>query len=351
MQLFSPTGNNNIEGVDTINACYGGTNALLNAVNWLESRAWDGRDAIVVAGDIAVYQAGSARPTGGAGVVAMLVGPDAPIVLESGRRGTYMDHTYDFYKPDFSSEYPMVDGQYSNECYVRALDACYKDYVKSSTGGKFPNIADGDKSGYCDAVTNGLKESYVNENSIKTSSTEAGNGTEGIESEYDSFDYMCFHSPNCKLVTKSFARLLYDDFIAHPSRDRFKDVPTRFLDIPYEESLSNKEIEKLFVTLSKQDFVIKTQPSLTAPTMCGNMYTASLYSSMASLLCNIKPNQLLHKRVGMFSYGSGIASSLFSLRIVGDVTPIAEKLKLHDRLDQRRVISPAEYEQVSLRAS
>ena len=41
--------------------------------------------AIVVAADIAVYAAGSARSTGGAGAVAMLVGPDAPLVMERGK--------------------------------------------------------------------------------------------------------------------------------------------------------------------------------------------------------------------------------------------------------------------------
>lgn len=56
MQLFQPSGNTNIEGVDTVNACYGGTNALFNAINWVESSAWDGRDAIVCAGDIALYK-------------------------------------------------------------------------------------------------------------------------------------------------------------------------------------------------------------------------------------------------------------------------------------------------------
>ena len=84
MQLFQDVGNTNIEGVDTVNACYGGTNALFNAINWVESSAWDGRDAIVCAGDIALYKKGNARPTGGAGCVAMLVGPDAPLVFEPG---------------------------------------------------------------------------------------------------------------------------------------------------------------------------------------------------------------------------------------------------------------------------
>ena len=44
-----------------------------------------GRLAIVVAADIAVYAAGSARSTGGAGAVAMLVGPNAPLVMERGK--------------------------------------------------------------------------------------------------------------------------------------------------------------------------------------------------------------------------------------------------------------------------
>lgn len=39
---------------------------------------------MVVSADIAVYASGNARPTGGAGAVAMLVGPDAPLVLERG---------------------------------------------------------------------------------------------------------------------------------------------------------------------------------------------------------------------------------------------------------------------------
>jgi len=43
-----------------------------------------GRYALVVAGDIAVYATGNARPTGGAGAVAMLVGPNAPLIFERG---------------------------------------------------------------------------------------------------------------------------------------------------------------------------------------------------------------------------------------------------------------------------
>jgi hydroxymethylglutaryl-CoA synthase len=97
MQLFEDSGNTSIEGVDTINACYGGTSALFNALQYIESPYWDGRDAIVVTGDIAVYEPGPARPTGGAAAVALLIGPDAPLAFEH-VRGSYFENAYDFYK-------------------------------------------------------------------------------------------------------------------------------------------------------------------------------------------------------------------------------------------------------------
>jgi len=81
MQLFEPSKNTDIVGIDTTNACYGGTAALFNAVCWVQSQFWDGRYAIAVAGDVAVYPPGPARPTGGAGAVAMLIGPNAPLTF------------------------------------------------------------------------------------------------------------------------------------------------------------------------------------------------------------------------------------------------------------------------------
>lgn len=35
MELFKECGNHDIEGVTTVNACYGGTSALFNTINWV----------------------------------------------------------------------------------------------------------------------------------------------------------------------------------------------------------------------------------------------------------------------------------------------------------------------------
>lgn len=127
MNLFKQSGNFDVEGVTSINACYGSTNALFNSLNWLQSPAWDGRYAVVVSSDIAVYPKGSARPTGGCGAIVMLLGPDAPVVFDN-IRSSFIDHTYDFYKPNPNSEYPTVDGHVSIDVYLNALRQCYSTF-------------------------------------------------------------------------------------------------------------------------------------------------------------------------------------------------------------------------------
>lgn len=118
-----------IEGVDCLNACYGGTAALFNALNWIESSFWDGRYAVVIATDVAVYSDGAARPTGGCGAVALLIGADAPITFER-IRSSYSENVWDFYKPTARPlPFPLVDGHLSISCYLRALDACYQRFI------------------------------------------------------------------------------------------------------------------------------------------------------------------------------------------------------------------------------
>uniref|UniRef100_A0A915DCG7 Hydroxymethylglutaryl-coenzyme A synthase N-terminal domain-containing protein n=1 Tax=Ditylenchus dipsaci TaxID=166011 RepID=A0A915DCG7_9BILA len=68
-----------IHGSESKCACFGGTQSLMNAVGWVRNNyAVRKQMAIVICADIAVYDAGPARCTGGAGAIAFLVGPDAP---------------------------------------------------------------------------------------------------------------------------------------------------------------------------------------------------------------------------------------------------------------------------------
>ncbi|KLU92287.1 hydroxymethylglutaryl-CoA synthase [Magnaporthiopsis poae ATCC 64411] len=318
MQLFGD--NTNIEGVDTVNACYGGTNAVINSINWVESSGWDGRDAIVIAGDIALYAKGNARPTGGAGAVAMLIGPDAPIVFEPGLRGSYMQHAYDFYKPDLTSEYPYVDGHFSLNCYTKALDGAYTAYSK--------------REALLQQQKNGATNGHAN-----------GNGAVADnKTPLDRFDYLAFHTPTCKLVAKSYARLLYHDYLANPDSPAFADVPPELRDMDYEKSLNDKLVEKTFMGLTKKRFQERVNPGLQVATMCGNMYCASVWGGLCSLISHVDSASLQGKRIGLFSYGSGLASSFMSLRVNGNPERMAKALDIPNRLQARRVVPPQTYD-------
>lgn len=313
MQLFEESNNFNVEGADTTNACYGGTNALFNSISWVESSNWDGRFALVVCGDIAIYAKGNARCTGGAGAVAMLIGPDAPLVMEPGLRYSYVRHSYDFYKPDLASEYPVVDGKLTLASYIGALDECYKGYCRKSE-----------------------KQLQMKENSFGLSN----------------LDYVLFHCPYCKLVQKSLARLLLiDEFIKASTGDLDKGEPAHNLSISnLKDTIGDRVLEKQYVNLSANVFNDKTSPSLMLARRVGNMYTPSLYGCLVSLVHKTEVRDLHNKRIAMFSYGSGLIASMFSLRAVADNTShfTLQRIKLHlsslhERLTNRKCLPPNEF--------
>ncbi|CAG5867081.1 unnamed protein product [Menidia menidia] len=257
MQLFEDSGNTDVEGIDTTNACYGGTAALFNAVNWVESSSWD----------------------------------------------------------DMVSEYPVVDGKLSIECYLSALDRCYSVY----------------------------------RNKIHAQWQRGGS-----------------------------------------------------TDVKPEESYFDRDVEKAFMKASADLFERKTKPSLLISNQNGNMYTPSVYGCLASLFaeyvplrsgdlglwrsgaltlevwrsgdlglwgsgtqapalpdarelkslvllcCSHTSSQLAGQRIGVFSYGSGFAATLYSLRVTQDYTPgsaldklVSSLSDLKSRLDSRKKVPPA----------
>ncbi|XP_065025376.1 hydroxymethylglutaryl-CoA synthase-like isoform X2 [Musa acuminata AAA Group] len=260
MQIFEESGNTDVEGVDSTNACYGGTAALFNCVNWVESSSWDGRYGLVVCTDSAVYAEGPARPTGGAAAIAMLIGPNAPISFESKFRGTHMTHVYDFYKPNLASEYPVVDGKLSQTCYLMALDSCYKRFCS-----KFEKF-------------------------------------EGKQFSISDADYFVFHSPYNKLVQKSFARLYFNDYLRNSSvvEKDAREKLEQFSNLTGDESYQSRELEKM------------------------------------------------GQRIVMFSYGSGLSSTMFSFKLQDgqhpfNISNIATVLNVSEKLEKRHVIPPENF--------
>lgn len=124
------------------------------------------------------------------------------------------------------------------------------------------------------------------------------------------FAAFCFHLPFPKLALKGLNKMM-------------------------DESLPVEHTEHLL-----ENF----QASITYSKQIGNIYTGSLYLGLLSLLENGKTLQA-GDRIGLFSYGSGAVSEIFSGQLVAGY----EQMLMTDRqtiLDQRHRLSVAEYEEL-----
>lgn len=314
MSLFP--GNTDIEGATVVNACYGGTSALINAFNWVESDGWDGRYAIVVAADIAAYAKGPARPTCGAGAVAVLVGRDAPLAFNPRERATHAAHVWDFFKPDHSVEYPTVDGALSQVCYYQAIEDVYQRLTEN----------------------------------VKKARGENGGGK---PFDAESPDFWVFHAPYNKLVQKSYGRLFLMDARRgrEAEEDANLDALADWVGKPIEETYSDKALEKALKTVSAKAYEQRFKYSNSASKLIGNTYTASVFLGLASLIDKAGTNGELSpgKVIGIFSYGSGALATMYCLHVrtpssqsTFTVSKMANAMKLTQRLESREEVHPGE---------
>ncbi|MGX7243230.1 hydroxymethylglutaryl-CoA synthase [Enterococcus quebecensis] len=107
-------------------ACYAGTAALQYAVSHIQNHPES--KVLVVASDIAKYGlASGGEPTQGAGAVAMLVSAEPRILQLNDDSVALTQDIYDFWRP-VGHDYPMVDGQLSNETYIQAFQKVWDEY-------------------------------------------------------------------------------------------------------------------------------------------------------------------------------------------------------------------------------
>lgn len=119
-------------------ACYGGTAGVMIAAEWIRSGAARGRKALVVATDIARYPLrSSAEFTQGAGAVALIVSERPRLLALDPVSGVFARNVYDFWRPLHRRE-ALVDGKFSVDCYLDALDGAVADYRAAVSGRRGP---------------------------------------------------------------------------------------------------------------------------------------------------------------------------------------------------------------------
>lgn len=112
-------------------ACYGGTLALRQAVEWKLSGASAGKAALVIAADVALYEpADPGEPTQGAGAVAFIVG-EPKIAAIDVHSHAWSEPEFDFWRP-VGQDFPSVDGPLSLDCYKRAAENCFRQWIDAA---------------------------------------------------------------------------------------------------------------------------------------------------------------------------------------------------------------------------
>jgi len=111
---------------------------------------------------------------------------------------------------------------------------------------------------------------------------------------------------------------------------------------------AHRTLTSLALGLSRKEagdhFLRRVEPSLRYSRRIGSSYSASTFIAMLSLLDN-SPDAQPGAPISVFAFGSGSCSEFYSARFGAVATEIARKASLSKKLDGRRAVTVAEYEE------
>ena len=313
----------NCDVVDLTFACIGGIDAVENCLDWI--RINPEKKAIVIASDIAKYElASTGEYTQGAGAVSMLLSSNPSIISFKNTVGISTEHVGDFFKPrrkvdnsflkdknttvqkltnsnkeilDFYFEEPVFDGQYSNKCYQ-------------------------------DRINEGL-EHFQSQKKIDF---------------LKDWDHLIFHLP----YAFQGRRIMLDIWLNW--LDKYGLMSDLEEEIGNSKSMDYKDWRKAASkSILYKNFVeSKIEDGEIASGYIGNMYTASIFMSLISLLYSSyeKDKNISENNVGFLSYGSGSKSKIFEGKIAKDWQSKISGLEVFKKLEQRKLIDFETYEKL-----
>ena len=324
----------NCDITDMTFACIGGVDALQNSLDWISSNT--GKKAIVVCSDLSKYSLNSTGEyTQGAGAVALLLSENPSILSIENQWGVATKSENDFFKPrrtfekkklineiiknldldlsesefekkfsespfwsdqneriEVHKEEPVFDGQYSNECYIDRMDEAFEHFSSFK------------------------KIDFLNQ-----------------------WNHLIFHLP----YAFHGRRMIFNNWLSWIRKDeKMKDLIEEI-----GEDSSEDWVKKAYKSDLYKDFIRKKiMPGELASSEIGNMYTASIFMSLLSMLSHQlqNSNNIIGNKVGFISYGSGSKSKIFNGTIMNGWKEKIEPVNLFDHLSNRKEISFQIYE-------
>ncbi|MDT0558549.1 hydroxymethylglutaryl-CoA synthase [Ichthyenterobacterium sp. W332] len=311
----------NCDVVDLTFACVGAVDAMENCLDWV--RANPTRKAIVIASDIAKYELGSSGEyTQGAGAVAILICANPSILSINNTFGISMEHVGDFFKPrrvisnndlnglsikeitnstkeklELFFEEPVFDGYYSNECYQNRISEAL------------------------DHFSSQKEIDFLNE-----------------------WKHIVFHLP----YAFQGRRMMFNIWLKWITEKEL--LPQLEKEIGTIDSMNIKDWTKAASKSSLYTSFVseKIADGEFASSEIGNMYTASIFMSLISLLrlSYEKKKEITGDTIGFLSYGSGSKSKVFEGIVTKDWKAKIQHLDVFTELENRKVIDFETYEKL-----
>ena len=290
--------NKNVLTLDGVFACLSGLNLLVNGMGL-------GKGFVVTA-DIAKYRrkkGSSADFTGASGSAAVKVGEGKLLGVDK-EFGAFSSNGWDFHKPIHvdgdeirASFLPKVDGYFSFAAYVKHIGEAYKD-LKSKKG-----------------------------------------------VDLDDFSHVAFHVPYPGITKYALA---YLNAIDDGDPGEIDEQLGRFKELFHnQESPGYKDLLKGAYAGLKSELrkfmngSEKIDSSLKYPSVTGNIYTGSIFLSLASTLRHGK--YVPGDRILVIGYGSGSGSTALSMTVTNETKGIVDSWELDERLAGRMPITLSEY--------
>ena len=329
----------NTDIVDLTFACVGGVDALQNCLDWVRNEKQ--RKAIVIASDQAKYELGSTGEyTQGSGAVAFLIMEDPDLLEISDTWGVATKGVGDFFKPRrtynkidlFKEASRLLSKEVDDELLLETLDNSNSKFWSDSNSKvevfKEEPIFEGQLSNEC------YQERILDALNHYDSQEETN--------FFASSQHLIFHLPYAfhgrRMIFKKWLSWITEN---GEEDELYKEVGKRSDDKLFIKKASKS---KLYLDFVKN----KIMPGEIASSEIGNMYSASIFMSLLSLLTNAFKNQIeiTDNKVGFISYGSGSKSKVFSGIVQSGWKEQIKGLKLFEILESRKKIKIETYEKL-----
>ena len=324
----------NCDVADLTFACIGGVDALQNTIDWISSNP--GGKAIVVSSDLSKYDLNSTGEyTQGAGAIALLISENPSLITIDNVWGVATKSENDFFKPRRTFNKKEVINEIITKLNLNISNDDFEDKLSESTfwGNnsdiievfKDEPVFDGQFSNAC--YVERMQEAFIH--------FEENQKTDFL----NEWDHIIFHLP----YAFHGRRMIFNNWMNWIKKDiTYKDLLT---EIGQEDD--EFFIKKAYKSDIYKNFIsTKIAPGEKASSSIGNMYSASIFMSLLSMLNYHFDNdtEIGNQKVGFISYGSGSKAKIFQGQIQNNWKEKIKTSKLFESLNKRKEISFDEYQ-------